>query len=443
VAARMQTTAARFLSTALGQFWMLPRLPMALWLFTLGLGLRFAFILLSGLYREPINFTEMEKIAQSLATENLFGNPYKIPTGPTAHCAPMYPFLLSLIYRALGFGIAAKTASLLMNAVFASLTHALLPLLAEAAGLKRQIGLLAGLIGALIPFRLLTELEGWEAPLTALCMVSMVSATAHWYKRLPVAKIGSALYGMAWGLVFLAAPQLLFVFLILAIAPLFWMASRRRSALACVLIAALSAAAVVLPWTVRNYKRLGAVIFIRSNIGIELATSNFPGASEFATENLFSRGSESYHFKRHPYPSAAEAEVLKKMGEIKYNQWRITEAWNWAKSNPGEAVSLSIRRFFHFWFLPSKAPKYKDFILHPMVVLAFIGAWKLLRVSLPTGWLFASVFLGYPGAYYFIQLSTRYRYPMEWCFSFLSVAAFWAMAKGPEAMLATVRESDG
>src|ERR1700737_385942 len=81
-----------------------------------------------------VDFAESELIAKSLATHNLFGAPYKVPTGATAHHAPIYPFLLSLIFRAFGYGSAAAVAMIAMNISFASLQYALLPLLGILTG---------------------------------------------------------------------------------------------------------------------------------------------------------------------------------------------------------------------------------------------------------------------------------------------------------------------
>jgi hypothetical protein len=41
----------------------------------------------------------MERVARNLAEIGTLGNPYLVPTGPSAHHAPFYPLLLSLIYR--------------------------------------------------------------------------------------------------------------------------------------------------------------------------------------------------------------------------------------------------------------------------------------------------------------------------------------------------------
>ena len=39
---------------------------------------------------------EAERIAKSIALKGEFSDPYAIPTGPTAHCGPFYPALLSI-----------------------------------------------------------------------------------------------------------------------------------------------------------------------------------------------------------------------------------------------------------------------------------------------------------------------------------------------------------
>ena len=72
-------------------------------IFLLAFGVRMAAIFWSGLYRQPIAFNEMELIGRSLAEHNTFANPYRIPTGPTAHGALIYPLLLSLIFRVWGY----------------------------------------------------------------------------------------------------------------------------------------------------------------------------------------------------------------------------------------------------------------------------------------------------------------------------------------------------
>ena len=49
-------------------------------------------------YAPEIEIAEMEQLAMNLAESGTLGNPYKVPTGPSAHHAPVYPALLAVIF---------------------------------------------------------------------------------------------------------------------------------------------------------------------------------------------------------------------------------------------------------------------------------------------------------------------------------------------------------
>ena len=51
-------------------------------------------------YRDLERF-ELERISLSLATTGVFGNPYAVPTGPSAHVSPGYALILAGIFRLL------------------------------------------------------------------------------------------------------------------------------------------------------------------------------------------------------------------------------------------------------------------------------------------------------------------------------------------------------
>src|ERR1700683_3006570 len=54
---------------------------------------------------------ESGRIARSLAVGDGFSSPMPFPTGPTAHLAPFYPLLLSLIFRLFGVYTASSAIS--------------------------------------------------------------------------------------------------------------------------------------------------------------------------------------------------------------------------------------------------------------------------------------------------------------------------------------------
>jgi hypothetical protein len=79
-------------------------------LFVLALVSRLGVALALRLYRTQLR-VEVHKIALSLAKGRGFSDPYLIPTGPTAHQAPLYPMLLDGVYILLGSGQGGRSVS--------------------------------------------------------------------------------------------------------------------------------------------------------------------------------------------------------------------------------------------------------------------------------------------------------------------------------------------
>lgn len=109
--------------------------------------------------RTPQHF-EMDRIAISLSQGNGFSNPFPTATGPSAHYTPAYPLLLSLLYSLLGTGTEAELAKLLFNVTGTCLWLSMLPLVSKMSGAGFLPGVIAGLVGAVAPLHLWTELTG-------------------------------------------------------------------------------------------------------------------------------------------------------------------------------------------------------------------------------------------------------------------------------------------
>jgi hypothetical protein len=121
---------------------------------------------------------EMVRLGVTFGQMGFLGNPYIVPTGPSAHVAPLYPILLGLLYRAfgtehlmlLGAGILASTAT--------AMSCILLPWLASNLGLSRRAGVAAGAILA-VPLFTWIELSGsWETSFTTLALILLVGTQA-------------------------------------------------------------------------------------------------------------------------------------------------------------------------------------------------------------------------------------------------------------------------
>ena len=144
----------------------------------------------------------------------MFGNPYKVPTGPTAHSAPAFPLLPGQIYRFLGQGQRAEFAKELLSTAASPLQYALLPLATLCLGCPTRIGALGGLLGALFPFRFWLETKGsLEQVYGALAfLVAIMGTGAAWKSVQPGASFTVGL-GAAWALAFHVSASLLPVFL--------------------------------------------------------------------------------------------------------------------------------------------------------------------------------------------------------------------------------------
>ncbi|HXG32194.1 MAG TPA: hypothetical protein VNJ11_02430 [Bryobacteraceae bacterium] len=396
----------------------------------MALALRLAAIVVWDLHERPDPQGEWENIARNVAATGDFANPYGSPTGPTAHSAPAYPFLLSLAFRAAGTGSEGRRACIILNALLASLACALLPVLAAVAGLPISVGAAAGLASALVPLRLLSELmiSAGGAQLKALTWITMHLLTLGWFSAGPASPTRWLAYGAAWGAAFHVDPALLPVCL-------FWtgVLARRipgRHALRVfrrVAVMLVGVSLALLPWTLRNRRQLGAWIFVRSNAGLELAVSNHDSASPILAHEIISDDTDALGqwLGRHPSGSEKHRARIRAVGEVEYNRQRLGEALDWIRRNPARFAILSLQRFRYFWFYPGMTRRWRNMILFPMV---FVGVWGLVRMVAQNrflGLLFLGDWVAYPLTYYVIQVSGRYRYPIEWTILLLSCYAVW------------------
>jgi hypothetical protein len=292
------------------------------------------------------------------------------------------------------------------------------------------VGLAAAIASAIVPFRFLSELmiSAGGTQLKALTWIAMHLLTLRWFSAGSPPTVRWLAYGVVWGAAFHVDPALLPVCL-------FWTgvltqrAHRRQGSrafrwLALILVGVTLA---LLPWTLRNRRELGGWIFIRSNAGLELAISNNDFATPLIPQEIAPARPEIFQrwMSRHPGTNKFETAEVRRFGEIEYNRRRLQQALDWIRHNPKRFANLSLQRFRYFWFYPGMTRRYRNALLFPMVLIA---AWGLLRTferSDFAGLLFLGDWLAYPATYYVIQVSGRYRYPIEWTILLLCCYAVW------------------
>ncbi len=375
-------------------------------LFLVSMTLRLCIMFGLHLDRQPFR-GELQKIAEDLALNGEYGNPYRIPTGPSAHASPIYTLITAGVFRLLGTGTNGELGISLVAICLTSLLWALLPWFGRVAGLGDKAGFIAGLVGAAVPFHFLNEIRAGDAPLAALLLMGILFAALPWARGEVPSWRRSVAAGILWGLELLLLPSVLpFLLLVTVVA-----AGRIRSA-RCVGRLSLTwglAILCLLPWAVRNERVFGEMIWFRSNLGLELRLAFNEQALPDIDSNRESGSFQQYH----PFVSRKAARKLGEMGELEYNRMLLREALDWIASNPGTSARLIFLRFVYFWF-PKTLKPIQTMILSLISVGGFIGLWLLIRRKEPVALLFGALWLSFPVIYYLTQSAVRYRYPINW-----------------------------
>jgi hypothetical protein len=371
-----------------------------------------SFILLALLPEGHLNDVDVSSgseavlVARSLAAHGTFADPFaSMKTGLTAHVAPMYPFLYSLILRVFGTGHTALQVAWACNVFCFALQMGLLPLLSS----RLQLGVLPGIIAASLgTLSLYSPIDTrWEPFLAGLLLLLAFLAT----ERSLVTQSGAATLGAGalWGVSILTNPVLV---LLLVAWPVCWIWSQRPEDRAkCfqrfLIIAALGLI-VVSPWIVRNYARFGAIIFVRDCLGMQLQNANNSCAAPALREHIQS----GCHARSGPNVNAAFAAQLVAAGEVPFNRTKLHEALHWMAANRAAFLVLTARRLRLFWF-PDLDDPWETALVWIVTLLSFAGLPLIIRTN-PAGYVIGATWLVFPLVYYLSPFEARYRYPIFW-----------------------------
>jgi hypothetical protein len=411
----------------------MPRPAMVWVILAAGVMVRALFILTLQPYANRDRF-EMERAAISLAETGVLGNSYAIPTGPTAHVAPLYAWLLAIIFSLFGTGIEGEIVKNCVSTLLSVVPYALMPRLAESLGVKRSIGFWAGLSGAIVPFKPGVDLSGdWEAPLASTLLVLCSVGLADVWRRRTISTSNALRQGIVWGLGLLTVPVFLPLFLTAIATGFLLMSGARASYLRFAALQVVTAGVLLAPWVIRNYAQLGHPVVTRTNPGLELRISNNDLADANEKINLRHGLYERYH----PLQNKAEAEKVRELGEVEYNRRAFAEAKDWIRSRPGRFLELTMGRIKLFWFPEVDTPR--SVLLGGLSVGALGGAFLLLRQNLASGLVLLLPLMVYPLPHYLVHSMIRHRSPIDWIGVFGSVLLLAAAAgvrwRGPGGSL--------
>ena len=395
------------------RWWTKPSRRDFLLIFILSFAIRTLFLvswMIPTQYILPETVSEVGRVAKNLALTGQYADPYLLPTGPTAHPLPLYTGLIALLYRLFGLTLTAGYVRCFLGIAGYSAMYAMLPWFGERAGLGRRAGLLAGIVGSLIPQQGTAEVIGWVAnePLTAVALGLLLIVFLGRGKIKQNSFRTAFLSGLGFGLAFHLSPTLLPVMLGLLTFELFRSRDRKKGVSAVIMV--IGMVLVCVPWSWRNYNTFQEFFFLRSNFGLELRLGNHDGAVADMDRMDVKEGDAM----RHPGNNMSEALLVREMGEIAYMQQARHEAMEWITSHPGEFGRLTISRILYFWFGSWYEPILSAGI-SLLTILAFLGlrrAWTRLTILERAVLLIPLV--TYPLTYYLVPYMSRYTVPVSW-----------------------------
>jgi hypothetical protein len=358
---------------------------------------------------------ESFRLARSLHDRGEFADPFAaLPTGSSAHLAPVFPAFLALMMRVFGDGNTGIFAIKLAAALILSLQLALYPLFSRTLGM----GVLNGFIAASIWIVAKVKITyNWEAFYAAI----LLALCCHHYRRyLHSQTHGPArrpwLLGCLMGLSILTMPTVALIFT----GWVGWEVWRRRakvvteSFLALVLLPGL----ILTPWIIRNYEVFHTLVLVRDNFGLVLSASN-NDCAEFAFAKDWENGC---HAKVNPNLSRNEATRVLQLGEVEYNKSRLREALEWIREHPTRFAKLTAWRVIAFW-MPTETGtihyagpgrRVERVAIYLMTILSGVGIVLLSRRDVTSVVVCMSCLTLFPIVYYIAEYEDRYRYPIMW-----------------------------
>ena len=384
--------------------------------FSVAFGVRIAFICLFHPYRDLARY-EVERVAISLATTGVYGNPYSMPTGPTAHVSPGYTLILAVLFRMFGTGVPAEIVKELLASAVSALSCALLPMVAKALFLDWRAGLLAGFLAAVYPERPLVQVDGdWETPYIALALMLLSSLLTKLWTQKQLTPRKALWHGLAWGIALQFVSALLPMFFLFVLVGGY--VCRRVGFWRYISFGAIEVLTVVVclaPWAIRNNHALGSPILTRSNFGTELRISN----NDFADPDQRINSLHGIYAKYHPLQNSREALKVRSMGEVRYNHQALQAATLWVRHHPSRFLHLTFGRARCFWLYHDPS-LLKTWFVTLTVLLGFAGLVFVFRDRRITGIVIGLILLTYPVPNYLIHVGSRQEYPIQWIMTLLT-----------------------
>jgi len=299
--------------------------------------------------------------AISLLHTGVIGNPYLLPSGPSALIAPLLTAFIAAVYKILGENTTEARMALGLLSACAYAVGAWLTIRICELNRVRPLGMaIAVSLTCVVPVYLYETVvyyrlwdQPWSAVIVLYALYVLLDAIRHdrpaWRPEIKLALLA----GIGGLLSPAVLPPVVMGLLIMIRSRRAKQTQWRALALTASIVAVL-----LVPWGIRNEIQLGKFILTRSGFGLELATGNQDGANGFSTLGA----------PIHPFIDREAAERLAAVGEVRYMDEMTKLGMGWIAAHPMEAASLVARRVWYSFVPPVAAIAW-------MPVLAINGRW--------------------------------------------------------------------
>src|ERR1017187_6025781 len=385
------------------------------WMVLVGLAARVVYMVIAHSYQAIAiggpngSVNELERLAYSLATGSRFSAPSVVDTGPSAWAAPIYPWLISLAFRAFGvYSNAAGVAMLLFNSICAALTSWTLYRIARRV-FNGTVAVWSGWVWAFQPYSIRWYVT-WVSETTAaaflLSLLFMLTLEMEdndgllWWSG----------YGLLWGIAALTNTSVISFLPFSGCWLAYHLHRHSKRIVVPVLLSAVVFWLVLTPWLVRNYSVFGEPVFIRDNFGNEFRAGNNPLAEGWMVAN--------YHAGYNP----ALLTLFQQMGEPAINAEQAREAKAWIAQHTKRFMVLCFRRFIFFWAgvprtwtgLPRTGfQRVENLMFLASSLLSVGGLFLAVKRRVHGAFLFATLLICYPLIYYLTTPTARYRHAID------------------------------
>jgi len=376
--------------------------------------LRLGFIFGTHSYINP-EVVEPGVIAHALITGKGFS--FAVPGSainlPTASQPPLFPYLLAGLYILFGENELAYLALAIIQTLL-SIWLCYLVYRIGTIAFNERTGLVAMLFSAVYPIFIIYSGRTTNTMISILAVAWFLYLFFQFTERPTNRFRNIILLGISAGLaIFAESIMLSFIILGFLWYLLVQWRTKKSVSIRFLVVAILISAAVVLPWTIRNYLVFHKFVAVRTMFGMNLWQGNNPQATG---TNTLPDGKPMFDFPPEYYNLS--------LTEPDRDTILLNAAKQFIFENPGKAARLFLKKCYYFWWFPPNnivtpaAAKYANLMWFPFLLLlifVLIGTGYAIKnkcyFALGIFWLLFFNYMVVYGITHFGHF--RYRAPIE------------------------------